>query len=82
MEIRDVERRETEDGDVAVGDVVLFAPGPISDLPVSMRIGEIVAIRADRNNPLLVMLDVKPAYSADEVRRVYVYDSANPDARD
>ncbi|UCC32206.1 MAG: rod shape-determining protein MreC [Phycisphaerales bacterium] len=73
MEIRDVQRRDVDDGVVKIGDVVLSAL--VSGLlPVAMTVGEVVDIKPDRDNPLLAILTIKSSVDEDSLHRVYVYD--------
>ncbi len=74
MLIVDVDRRDTDSGRLAVGDVVLSDPDS-TDLPAALTIGEITSINPDRNNPLLVSLGVSSSVAADELDRVYVFNA-------
>jgi len=77
MEIQQVDRRLVREGVIQKGDIVLSdAEDPV--LPAAMVIGKISALRNDRDNPLLSILTVQSSVSHDTLRRVYVYDPAEP----
>lgn len=71
--IEDVDHRYVNRGQIEVGDWVLTVHGD-ERLPISMVVGTIRSVTPDRDNPLLYILDVKPAIDADRLRRVYVVD--------
>lgn len=73
MRIRDVERRDIEAGNVAVGDIVLSDHTMIV-LPAPLVIGTIAAIEPDRQNPLLAMITAKSTVDAEVLHQVYVFD--------
>jgi len=78
MEIRDVQRRDVEADLVREGDIVVSTPfgAGQSELPSSMRIGTIVSLTVDHDNPLLCIATVRNEINEDDLRRVYVYDPA------
>lgn len=75
MEISDAQRREVDDGNIQVGDMVLSDPTD-EMLPAGMTIGKITAIRPDYDNPLLSILTVSSVVEERMLRRVYVFDPA------
>lgn len=81
MEIRDVQRRDVEAGLVQKGDIVVSTPfgAGQSELPSSMRIGTIISLAVDHDNPLLCIATVRNEIREDDLRRVYVYDPATRD---
>jgi cell shape-determining protein MreC len=76
MEIRDVERRDVDEGLIQIGDIVLSA-SESSLLPAAMTIGRVEGIQPDRDNPLLAILTIRSAIDEASLHRVYVY---NPDS--
>lgn len=77
MEIQQVDRRLIREGIIRKGDIVLSdAEDPV--LPAALVIGKISALRNDRDNPLLSILTVQSSVIHDTLRRVYVYDPAEP----
>lgn len=78
MEIRDVESRRVDDGLIQIGDVVLSASrGDTAGLPAAMRVGDVIDIRRDRDNPLLSILTIKSPILDDHLSRIYVYVAEN-----
>ena len=73
MEIRDVPRREVEEGGLMVGDVVLSDPTS-GALPSAMTIGRVVEVRLDRDQPLFSILKVQSEIDEAWLQRVYVFD--------
>lgn len=73
MQIRDVDRRNVQAGEIGLGDIVLA--DSLSDLvPAAMVIGRITAVEPDYDNPLLSILTVRSEVDLDSLTRVYVYD--------
>jgi cell shape-determining protein MreC len=73
MRVGDVAREQVSKGIVAVGDLVLSDP-MLGALPAPMVVGKVVAIGADRENPLLAILNVASTVNLTRLQRVYVYD--------
>lgn len=72
MHIDDVQQRDTAEGIVQIGDVVLSDRGAFN-LPVPLTIGTVESIEPDRENPLLVNVTVVPAVDLVSLRKVYVF---------
>jgi len=79
MEIRDVDKRQVDEGAVAVGDVVLSDPRS-ELLPTALIIGQVVEISSDRDKPLFSVLTIESVANVETMHGVYVYDpdSAGP----
>jgi cell shape-determining protein MreC len=75
IEVRDVDRRYIDDGQVRVGDVVLSPPDE-PGLPAALMIGAITQIQPDRDNGLLRVLEVTPPIDLSAIRQVYIVDTA------
>ncbi len=74
MEIGEVDRRDIEDGLVAIGDRVL-ADYPRLGLTTPMVIGYVKEVLPDRDNPLLVKLVVASLVDTNGLKRVLVFDA-------
>lgn len=73
MRVGDVVREDVDRGRIAAGDLVLSDP-MLGALPAPMVVGTVTDCAADRENPLLAVLEVRSAVEAAGLRRVYVYD--------
>ncbi len=73
MEIRDVDKRNVDDGTIGVGDIVLSDPRS-ELLPTALVIGTVVEITIDRDKPLFSVLAIESAADVSTIDRVYVYD--------
>jgi cell shape-determining protein MreC len=75
MEIRGVDRRlvDPQRPVILANDIVLSDPS-LEELPTPMVIGVIESITPDRDNPLLVILEVRTAVDEKSLERVLVYD--------
>jgi len=79
MVIKDVEKKQVDEGVIAVGDYILSDPDDAS-LPASMVIGTVEAIHSDRNRPLLAIVEVATVLRASDLHRVYVFVPESDDA--
>jgi cell shape-determining protein MreC len=71
MEVRDIEYRRVEDGQVQLLDQVVTDGGD-ARLPASIHVGRIVELRRDDDNPALYTAVVEPAFTPQDLKKVYV----------
>lgn len=81
MEIKDVPRRDVENGGIVIGDVVLSDPTN-GALPSAMTIGRVTDVRLDRDQPLFTILKVQSEIDESWLQRVYVFDPEGLETRD